>query len=100
MVQAWREILFADEDQAAKRTRDPVAPAKRSDSALRKAHTRVLPDATPVHSFHTLLCELATIVRNTCRVPATKDGEATFQVITQPSDPQQRALDLLEAIQV
>ena len=73
MVQAWRELLFADEDQTAKRTRDPVAPAKRSDSALRKAHTRVLPDSTPVHSFQTLLCELSTIVRNTCRMPATKE---------------------------
>ena len=100
MVQAWRELLFADEDQTAKRTRDPVAPTKRSDSPLRKAHTRVLPDSTPVHSFQTLLCELSTIVRNTCRVPATKDGEATFQVITEPSHKQQRALDLLKAITV
>jgi transposase len=100
MREAWRELLFADEDQAAKRTRDPVAPAKRSASALRKAHTRVLPDSTPVHSFQTLLSELSTIVRNTCRVPAAKDAQPTFQVFTQPSDKQQRALDLLQTIKV
>ena len=51
MIQAWRELLFTDEDQQAKRERDPVAPAKRSESALDKAHTRTLPDSTPVHSF-------------------------------------------------
>jgi hypothetical protein len=78
MVQAWRELLFAYEDQAAKRTRNPVAPAKRSDSAPRKVHTRVLPDSTPVHSLQTLLCELATIVRNTCRGPDTTDGKASM----------------------
>ena len=100
MVQAWRGLLFADEDQAAKRTRNPVAPAKRSESALRKVHTRILPDSTPVHSFQTLLCELSTIVRNTCRVPATAQGDATFQVTTQPNSTQQRALALLKAIKV
>ena len=66
MLQAWRELLFFDEDQPAKRARDPAAPAERSESALHKAHTRTLPDATPVHSFHTLLCELST----TCATPA------------------------------
>ena len=37
MREAWRELMFADTDQAAKATRDPVAPAKRSASAQRKA---------------------------------------------------------------
>ena len=101
MVQAWRSVLFADEDQAAKGVRDPVAPAKRSESALRKVHTKALPDATPVHSFQTLLCELSTIVRNTCRIPTTNgDSNATFDITTQPNLVQQRALTLLEAIPV
>lgn len=100
MLQAWRSLLFADEDQAAKRTRDPVAPAQRSGSALRKAHTRVLPDSTPAHSFQTLLGELSTIVRNTCRLPASKDAGATFLVTTQPNPTQQGALDLLKSITV
>src|SRR5690606_38574937 len=36
MREAWRELLFADEDTQAKLSRDPVAPAQRSDEALRK----------------------------------------------------------------
>ena len=100
MLQAWRELLFADEDQEAKRTRDPVAPAKRSDLARDKALTRTLPDSTPVHSFQTLLCELSTIVRNTCRVPGSSNSAATFQVITTANAKQRRALDLPNAISV
>jgi transposase len=69
MREAWRELMFADEDQAAKATRDPVAPARRSAAAEEKARSKQLDDGTPVHSFHTLLEELSTIVRNTCRVP-------------------------------
>ena len=100
MLQAWRELLFADEHQQAKRGRDPVAPAKRSASALHKAHTRTLPDSTPVHSFQTLLCELSTIVRNMCRVPDAHHSSATFQVTTTADAKQQRALDLLDTISV
>ncbi|WP_205790758.1 transposase [Burkholderia sp. Ac-20353] len=37
MMQAWRPLLLADEEQAAKAQRDPVAPASRSTSARRKA---------------------------------------------------------------
>jgi hypothetical protein len=35
MREAWRELMFADEDQAAKSSRDPVAPAQRSDEAMK-----------------------------------------------------------------
>src|SRR5262249_42333747 len=64
MREAWRELIFADEDQAAKATRDPVAPARRSAAAEDKASSKRLEDGTPVHSFHTLLAELSAIVRN------------------------------------
>src|SRR5207245_1433705 len=37
MREAWRELMFADTDQQAKATRDPVAPAKRSPAAVAKA---------------------------------------------------------------
>src|SRR4029077_5535948 len=37
MREAWRELMFADTDQLAKATRDPVAPAQRSKGALAKA---------------------------------------------------------------
>lgn len=55
MLQAWRPLLFCDEDQQAKATRDPVAPAKRSKVALRKAHLKTLDAGSEVHRFYTLL---------------------------------------------
>jgi hypothetical protein len=71
MIEAWRPLLFADEDQAAKATRDPVAPAKRSAAALHKVHTHTLEDGTQAHSFRTLLTHLSGIVRNRCRLLET-----------------------------
>jgi transposase len=68
MREAWRPLLFADEDQGAKATRDPVAPARRSEAAEQKAATHQLADGTRVHSFRTLLQDLSTIVRNSCRI--------------------------------
>lgn len=100
MREAWRTLLFADEDQAAKATRDPVAPAMRSENAQRKAHTHTLSDATPAHSFRTLLDELSTIVRNTCRTTTDGVHAPTFPIVTQPNAVQQRALKLLETIAV
>ena len=100
MREAWRSLLFADEDQAAKATRDPVAPAVRSQHAEHKAQTHTLSDGTPAHSFQTLLDELSTIVRNTCRATTDSAQGAAFTIVTQPSTVQQRALKLLEAIAV
>jgi transposase len=68
--EAWRALMFADTEQDAKATRDPVAPAVRSDSAQDKASSHLLADGTPAHSFATLMAEMTTIVRNTCRMPA------------------------------
>jgi transposase len=95
MREAWQELMFADEDQAAKATRDPVAPARRSAAAEQKASSKQLDDGTPVHSFRTLLEELATIVRNTCRVPRTA---STFPMLTIPNDLQLRARELINKI--
>ena len=101
MIESWRELLFCDEDQQAKKTRDPIAPAKRSNAALDKVHSKVLDDGTPVHSFQTLLKDLSTIVSNTCRRPgASTADEPTFDIVTNPSPTQQRAYDLLRSIQV
>jgi hypothetical protein len=98
--EVWRELLFADTDQAAKATRDPVAPARRSAAAERKATTTRLDDGTATHSFTTLMSELSTIVRNTCRTPAAGDDAPTFNVVTTPNAKQRRALDLVRQIQV
>jgi transposase len=100
MREAWRELMFADTDQAAKATRDPVAPAKRSQAALAKVARHALDDSTPAHSFATLLGELATIVRNTCRTPGAGPDAPTFDLITTPSASQRRALALIEQIRL
>ncbi|MFZ5507575.1 MAG: IS1634 family transposase [Pseudomonadota bacterium] len=100
MREAWRELMFADTDQAAKATRDPVAPALRSKAAQAKAARHTLDDGTPVHSFSTLMAELATIVRNTCRTPNAGPDAPTFEVLTTPNAKQQRALELLQQIRL
>jgi len=100
MLEAWRPLLFCDEDQQAKETRDPVAPAKRSEAALRKAHRKTIEDDTEAHSFQTLLKSLSCIVRNVCRVPGAHPDTPTFDVVTTPNAKQQRAYDLLGTIEV
>jgi hypothetical protein len=96
LERAWASITFADE-HGAEPERDPVAPAQRSASATRKAQTRKLDNGEPTHSFATLLADLATIQRTTCR--ETISG-ATFPMTTTPTAAQQHALDLLESITV
>jgi hypothetical protein len=98
MREAWRELMFADSDQGAKATRDPVAPAKRSRAALAKVARHTLDNGTPVHSFATLLAELATIVRNTCRTPKAAPQAPTFEMLTTANAKQKRALELLDQI--
>ncbi len=97
---AWKTLLFDDEHPAQMADPvAPVAPAARSKAALAKAEKRQTPDGTEVHSFRTLLQSLATVVRNTCRYPGSGTN-ADFQVLTIPTDEQQRALRLVEAIEM
>ena len=98
IFQAWREITLADEDQEAKKTRDPVAPAKRSEGALAKVQERKLDDGTIAASFRTMLSDLSGIVRNVCRRKGASHKEPTFTVTTTPSPLQRRALALVEGI--
>lgn len=100
MLQAWRPLLFADECIELRATRDPVAPAERSEQAMDKVHAKRQPDGTPVHSFTTLLNSLATIVENTCRNRTGPDDAPTFALTTTPSQDQQKALNLLKSVAV
>jgi len=100
MKEAWRELLFSDEDRGAKKTRDPVAPAKRSAKALKKVHGKTLADGTKAHSFHTLLTALSTIVKNTCHRKGGEPDEPSFTMATTPNAKQKRALDLIDTIAV
>ena len=98
MRQAWAPLLFADTEQAAKATRDPVAPAQRSSSAQDKASSHTLPEGQAVHSFATLLTELATLVSNTCRTPHAAPDTPTFNVLTSATAYHRRALALIDDI--
>ncbi len=100
MCEAWRELMFADEDQVAKLTRDPVAPAKRSNAAMKKVASRTLDDGIQVHSFKTLMQELQTIVRNTCRTSRGAEDAPTFELTMTPTPKQKTALDLIDQIKV
>ena len=100
MREAWRELMFADEDQAAKLVRDPVAPAKRSNAAMKKVHSRTLEDGTSAHSYATLMKDLETVVRNTCRASKSAGDVPSFQITTTPTDKQKRALELIGQIKM
>jgi hypothetical protein len=99
MREAWRELMFADTDRQAKASRDPVAPAKRSAGALSKVYSHTLEDGTPAHSFSTLMAEMATIVRNTCRTPGAAAQASTFDIVTTANDKQKHALELIHRIE-
>jgi len=85
---AWAELLFVDEQPLL--ADDPVAKAKRSASAQRKASTKRTAAGEICHSFLSLLAELALIVRDTNRIT---DTGATFSKVTRPNATQARALE-------
>jgi hypothetical protein len=94
MKQALAPILFCDSNKpaAAAKRANPVAPAQRSDAALAKAARKRTEDNTPVHSFTSLLADLATICAN--QIQPTNDMPA-FTMITSPTPLQRQAFELL-----
>ena len=94
MRQSLAPLLFQDEELSHDRMhRDPVAPAEASAKA--KKAKRVNTDGVPVHSFKTLLRELSTRCRNTCRIPADPTS-SPFQQLTEPTPFQARVFQLLK----
>ena len=73
---------------------EPDVAAARSASARRKERDHVTADGLPVHSFKTLLAELATLTRNRV-VPAGADEGAAFEILAEPTPLQARAFELL-----
>jgi hypothetical protein len=98
MKRAWRELLWSDEEVEGRWTRDPVAPASRSERCLRKVQRKHLEDGSDVHKLQTLLASLSTITRNICRRRGAGPDEPTFPMVTIPNAEQRRALDLVDAI--
>jgi hypothetical protein len=95
MKAALAPILFVDNDKpaAAAKRATPVAPAQRSADALAKAARKRTTEDTPVHSFTSLLADLATICANQIQ-PA--DDMPAFTMTTTPTPLQRRAFELLD----
>jgi transposase len=93
MRRALAPLLFDDEDrEGAQALRSSiVAPSQRSESAQKKAARKQTSDGLPVHSFRTLLADLATLTRNRVRL-----AEQTFPMLATPTAVQQRAFQLLQ----
>jgi hypothetical protein len=88
-------ILFDDHDRPAAEAERPsiVAPARRSPAAIRKVATRRTDDGLPVHSFRSLINDLATICLNKVSLPSNPNYR--FELPTKPTPVQARAFELL-----
>ena len=97
MRKALAPILFDDEKVTVEleEKSSVVAPFKRSKQARSKAATKKTSEKFPVHSFRTLMADLATIVKNKFHSNGL-EAALTFEKITQPTPLQQKALDLLD----
>jgi transposase len=97
--QAWEPLLFEDEELVVDRKRrDPVAPARASESARLKKKMHTTPEGLPVQSFRTLLAHLGTRCRNRCVVTGDPKQTPFFQV-TEADELQAEALRLIKRSQ-
>jgi transposase len=94
--QVWEPLLFEDEELVVDRcTRDPVAPARASESARRKKKTHTTTSGLPVQSFRTLMAHLGTRCRSTCVVSADPN-HTPFHQVTEADALQAEALRLIK----
>jgi hypothetical protein len=95
MREKLKPMLFDDEyvELARAARPSPVAKARRSDQAKAKDATRLGEDGLPVHSFRTLLDDLATLAYNVCQTPL--NPQAKIVMITRPTPIQEKAFRLL-----
>ena len=100
MRRALAPMLFEDHDlPAARPRRDPVLPAQPTASAKAKKATHTTQDGLPVHSFESLIAELASRARNTYRLKSD-DSKLTFKQVPAPTPIQRRAYELLGLLPV
>ncbi len=95
MRQRLAPMLFDDTDKEAAEAlrKSVVAQAQRSPAAVKKQTTGLTEDGLPVHSFRSLLADLATLARNIITTAITPNHPLT--VVTRPTSIQQKAFDLL-----
>jgi transposase len=101
---AWAPLLFEDEERWEQRQRrDPVLLAQPSESAQRKKRSRETADGLPVHSFESLLEELAGRARVTYTLKSATSEEKsnlTLQQVPKPNPVQARAYELVRTYPV
>ncbi len=96
MRKSLSPVLFQDDElDAARWQRDPVAKAEASESARKKKRTKKTDDGWPVHSLRTLLNDLGTRCKNTCRAGEAKTA-IRFEQLTEATSFQQHVFDLLK----
>jgi Transposase DDE domain len=88
-------MLYEDDDRAgAEALRDSIVrPAQRSPATLAKQARGITADGLPVHSFRSLLADLATLTRNTVSTPLEAARELT--IYARPTPLQAKAFALL-----
>ena len=100
MRRAWAPLLFEDEELPEQRKRrDPILPAASSESAQKKKATHQTADGFPVHSFQTLMAELASRARVTYELQSDSSSP-TFQQVPDPKPLQAKAYQLLASLPV
>jgi len=98
--QTWAPLLFEDEERKEEsQRRDPVLPAKPSPAAETKKRSHQTAEGFPVHSFRTLLAELASRARVTYEIKSA-DVTLTCKQVPQPTPLQARAYELIRAFPV
>jgi transposase len=97
---AWAPLLFEDEERREERKRrDPILPAQPSASAEAKKRSRQTVDGLPVHSFRTLMAELASRARVTYEIQSAEET-LTCQQLPEPTPLQARAYELIRTFPV
>ena len=100
MRRAWAPLLFEDEElPELRKRRDPVLPATPSESAKEKKATHQTADGLPVHSFQTLVAELASRARVTFGLQSDASSP-TFKLVPEPTPLQAKAYQLLGSLPV
>jgi hypothetical protein len=84
-------MLYSDDTPLA--PTDPVAPARRSPAANKKASSHRTPDGLPAYDLADLIAELGTVCRNHLHIGQRAH---TFPRLTTPNTAQAKALALLD----
>jgi transposase len=96
----WAPLLFEDEELPQERKRrDPILPAKPSESAQQKKMARKTAEGFPVHSFATIMKELASRARVTYALQS-QGSSVTFKQVPEPTPLQARAYELITLLPV